>query len=57
MGMIGSTLSPFVTTISSSIGINNWFPPAILGLMSCAFVFKLPETFGESLKDVIEEQL
>ena len=33
MGMIGSTLSPFITTISSSIGINSWFPPALLGLV------------------------
>lgn len=57
MGMIGSTLSPFVTTISKSVGMNNWLPPAILGFLSVLFVSKLPETFGQSLKDVIEEQL
>ncbi len=55
MGMIGSTLSPYVTTISSSIGINSWFPPAIVGFISCLFIFKLPETFGKPLKDIIEE--
>jgi MFS family permease len=55
MGMIGSTLSPFVTTISSSIGINSWFPPALLGLVSTLFIAKLPETFGLPLKDIIEE--
>jgi MFS family permease len=55
MGMIGSTLSPFVTTISTSIGINSWFPPAIVGFISCLFIFKLPETFGKPLKDIIEE--
>jgi hypothetical protein len=53
-GMIGSSLSPYITTISSSIHVNNWFPPAILGFVSCAFIFKLPETFGKPLKDMIE---
>lgn len=53
MGMIGSTLSPFVTTFSSSIGVNSWFPPGILGLISCLFIVKLPETFAKPLKDII----
>jgi len=56
MGMIGSTISPFVTTISADIGVNSWFPPAIIGFISCIFVVKLPETLKQSLKDVIEEQ-
>lgn len=55
MGMIGSTLSPFITLISSYIGVNSWFPPAIIGLFCCLFIYKLPETFGKPLKDIIEE--
>ena len=54
MGMIGSTLSPFVITFSTKIGVNSWFTPAVLGLLSCLFIAKLPETFGRPLKDVIE---
>lgn len=41
-GMVGSTLSPYVTTLSSAIGLNSWLPPAILGLLSTLFIFKLP---------------
>ena len=55
MGMIGSTLSPFITLISSYIGVNSWFPPAIIGLFCCLFIYKLPETFGKPLKDIIDE--
>jgi len=53
--MIGSTASPYISLISSFIGVNSWFPPAVLGLISCLFIHKLPETFGKSLKDKIEE--
>jgi len=55
LGMIGSTLSPYISTISSLINVNSWFAPAVFGLIGCLFIPKLPETFGKPLKDKIEE--
>ena len=57
VGMLGSTLSPFVKLIADSIGVSSWFPPALFGLISLAFTFCLKETFGKPLQDTIEERI
>lgn len=56
-GMIGSILSPYIILFSKDLGVNNWIPPALIGFLGWAFSFCLPETFGKSLKDDIEERM
>ena len=41
IAQIGSTLSPFVITLSSKMNINSWFLPAIFGLIGLVFAFCL----------------
>jgi len=47
--MIGSALCPFLIDASDKIGINTWVNPAIIGLVGTAFLFFLPETYGQKL--------
>lgn len=42
VGMLGSTVSPFVKSIAESVGLNSWFPPALFGLLTWFFAFCLP---------------
>jgi len=57
MGVIGSAISPFVSTFSEMLHMNSWFLPAILGGFGWIFIFCLPETLGQPLKDVIVERI
>ncbi len=54
VGMLGSTVSPFVKQIAQLANLNSWFPPALFGFIGVVFACCLPETLGLPLKDVIE---
>jgi MFS family permease len=41
VGMLGSTISPFIGQFASSINVNPWFPTAAIGLITWAFIFCL----------------
>jgi hypothetical protein len=41
LGMVGSTLSPYITTISALVNMNSWLTAAIIGFISLIFIFCL----------------
>jgi len=41
VGMLGSTISPFVKQIASAVNMNSWFPPAFIGIIAWCFTFCL----------------
>jgi len=57
VGIIGSIVSPFAKTIATSISLNSWFVPAVLGFVAWGFSWCLTETHGKPLRDTIEERL
>lgn len=42
VGMIGSTISPYILLVSDSIGINSWYAPTIIGFIAWMFIKCLP---------------
>ena len=54
--MIGSISSPYIILVCSSLNINSWIPPGVIGIVAWFFIFPLPETFGLPLKAEIEER-
>jgi len=42
MGMIGSTLSPYLIQASQDNGINTWIDPGVIGLIGTVFLIFLP---------------
>jgi len=42
IGTIGSSLAPYIILVSTSIGVDSWVPPGIVGLIMLVFMTKLP---------------
>ena len=42
IGMIGSTLSPYLIQFSQDSGINTWIDPGVIGLVGTLFIIFLP---------------
>ena len=56
LGTIGSTFAPYLILIAEDYSFNTWIFPGIIGCISVASIFFLPETFRKPLQDEIEEK-
>ena len=56
VGRFGSMMAPFILLLAQSLRINQMIIYSIIGIFTFVAVERLPETKGEHLNDVIEEE-
>jgi len=42
VGLAGGSLAPYMILFCSSIGLDSWMPPGIVGLLTLILIVKLP---------------
>jgi|688.fasta_scaffold786327_1 hypothetical protein len=42
VGTVGSSLAPYIILASTSIGVDSWVPPGVVGLLCLIFIARLP---------------